>query len=107
MMDFGKGTFYIFVFFNCNYHIRDYPNIPQFYSELLQWWSELREKSASEKDWVHVIGQLHDDDICLQLPEFISFLLCNLNLPIPLRRDIRLDKTLWERIFGRRCTTRA
>ena len=30
------------------------------------------------------IGQLHDDDIWLQLPEFISLLLCYLNLSIPL-----------------------
>ena len=29
------------------------------------------------------IGQLHDDDIWLQLPEFISILLCYLNLSIP------------------------
>ena len=34
---------------------------------------------------LRAIGQLHDDDIWLQLPEFISFLLCYLNLPIPLR----------------------
>ena len=31
------------------------------------------------------IGQLHDDDILLQLPEFILVLLCHLNLSIPLR----------------------
>ena len=31
------------------------------------------------------IGQLHDDDIWLQLPEFISVLLCYLNLSTPLR----------------------
>ena len=30
-------------------------------------------------------GQLHNDDILLQLPEFISVLLCYLNLSIPLR----------------------
>ena len=35
--------------------------------------------------YVHSIGQLHDDDIWLQLPEFISVLLCYLNLSIPLR----------------------
>ena len=33
----------------------------------------------------NAIGQLHDDDIWLQLPEFISVLLCYLNLSIPLR----------------------
>ena len=32
-----------------------------------------------------IIGQLHDDDIWLQLPEFISVLLCYLNLSILLR----------------------
>ena len=32
-----------------------------------------------------IIGQLHDDDIWLQLPEFISVLLCYWNLSIPLR----------------------
>ena len=31
------------------------------------------------------IGQLHDDDIWLQLPEFNSVLLCYLNFSIPLR----------------------
>ena len=39
-----------FFFFKCNYDIRDYPNLSEFYSELLQWWSEFREMSASEKD---------------------------------------------------------
>ena len=37
-----------FFFFKCNDDIRDYPNLTQFYSELLQWWSEFREMSASE-----------------------------------------------------------
>ena len=32
-----------------------------------------------------LIGHFHDDDIWLQLPEFISFLLCYWNLSIPLR----------------------
>ena len=31
------------------------------------------------------IGHFHDDDIWLQLPEFISFLLSYLNLSMPLR----------------------
>ena len=31
------------------------------------------------------IGNFHDDDIWLQLPEFISFLFSYLNLSIPLR----------------------
>ena len=34
---------------------------------------------------INSIGQLHDSDIWLQPPEFISFLLCYLNFSIPLR----------------------
>ena len=50
-----------FFFFKSNYDIRDYPDLPQFFfSELLQWWSEFREMSASEKDWVHVIWDYKD-----------------------------------------------
>ena len=49
-----------FFFFKCNVDIRDYPNLPQFYSELLQWWSEFREMPVSEKDWVHVIWNNKD-----------------------------------------------
>ena len=33
----------------------------------------------------YAIGHFHGDDIWLQLPEFISFLLCYWNLSIPLR----------------------
>ena len=49
-----------FFFFKCNYDIREYPNLPQFYFELLQWWSEFREMSASGKDWGHVIWNNRD-----------------------------------------------
>ena len=44
-------------------------------------------RAISDRDWQTVrIGQLHDDDIWLQLPaQFISVLLCYLNLSIPLR----------------------
>ena len=44
-------------------------------------------RAISDRDWQTVrIGQLHDDDIWLQLPaEFISVLLCYINLSIPLR----------------------
>ena len=41
--------------------------------------------SARTKTFFSSIGQLHDDDIWLQLPEFISVLLCYSNLSIPLR----------------------
>ena len=46
----------------------------------LSWWT-LEDKKLS----VDTIGQLHDDDIWLQIPEFISVLLCYSNLSIPLR----------------------
>ena len=48
--------------------------------------SEGKRKTA-EVIWVNFteIRQLHDDDIWLQLTEFISVLLCYLNLSIPLR----------------------
>ena len=49
-----------FFFFKCNFDIRDYPNLPQIYSELLQWWSEFREMPASEKDRVHIIWNNKD-----------------------------------------------
>ena len=68
-----------FFFFKCNYDIRDYPNLPQFHSELLQWWSEFREMSASEKDWVHVIW--NNKDIRIDKKPFFSqkliFEICN------------------------------
>ena len=41
--------------FNCNYDINDYSFSSQFYTELLQWWSEFRENFASTKDWVNII----------------------------------------------------
>ena len=37
-----------FFFFRCNYDIRDYEINNQFYKELLQWWSEFREKHSSK-----------------------------------------------------------
>ena len=64
MMDFGKGipctsSRALRRIFSLN-AIRDYPNLPQFYSELLQWLSDFQELSASEKDWVHVIWNNKD-----------------------------------------------
>ena len=51
------GPYGGFFFFKCNYDIREYPNLPQFYFELLQWWSEFREMSASGKDWNNNLEQ--------------------------------------------------
>ena len=41
--------------FNCNFDINDYSFSSQFYTELLQWWLEIRENFASTKDWVNII----------------------------------------------------
>ena len=40
--------------FHCNYHIKDVVISSQFYSELLQWWSEFREDFSSEKLYQNV-----------------------------------------------------
>ena len=49
------------------------------------WWVNTAEILQPAKTAATGIGQLHDDDIWLQLPEFISVLLCYLNFSIPLR----------------------
>ena len=50
----------LFFFFNCNYDINDYSFSSQFYTELLQWWSEFRDNFASTKDWVNIIWNNKD-----------------------------------------------
>ena len=47
-------------FFNCNYDINDYSFSSQFYTELLQWWSEFRDNFATTKDWVNIIWNNKD-----------------------------------------------
>ena len=47
-------------FFNCNYDINDYSFSSQFYTELLQWWSDFRDNFASTKDWVNIIWNNKD-----------------------------------------------
>ena len=42
-------------FLNCNYEVSDYTISSQFYHELLLWWSEFRESSASESDWKIIV----------------------------------------------------
>ena len=41
--------------FNCNFDVKDLSIHSQFYTELLQWWSDFREDLASNKDWNSVI----------------------------------------------------
>ena len=38
-----------------NYDINDYSLSSQFYTELLQWWSEFHDNFASTKDWVNIV----------------------------------------------------
>ena len=47
-------------FFNWNYDINDYSFSSQFYTELLQWWSEFRDNFATTKDWVNIIWNNKD-----------------------------------------------
>ena len=41
--------------FNCNFDVKDLSIHSQFYTELLQWWSDFREDFASNKDWNNII----------------------------------------------------
>ena len=41
--------------FNCNFDVKDLSIHSQFYTELLQWWSDFREDFSSNKDWNSVI----------------------------------------------------
>lgn len=42
-------------FLRCNFDIKDYTINSLFYSELLKWWSEVRENFASIKGWRNII----------------------------------------------------
>ena len=41
--------------FNCNFDVKDFSIHSQFYTELLQWWSDFREDFASIKDWNSIL----------------------------------------------------
>ena len=49
-----------FFLFRCNYDVKDIPIRSQFYTELLQWWSEFRIEFAAEKDWQNIIWNNKD-----------------------------------------------
>ena len=46
--------------FHCNYDVKDIPIRSQFYTELLQWWSEFRFEFDGEKKWQNVIWNNKD-----------------------------------------------
>ena len=50
----------VFFLFRCNYDVKDIPIRSQFYTELLQWWSEFRIEFAAEKDWQNIIWNNKD-----------------------------------------------
>jgi len=49
-----------FFLFHCNYDVKDIPIRSQFYTELLQWWSEFRFEFDGEKKWQNVIWNNKD-----------------------------------------------
>ena len=52
-----SGAFFLF---RCNYDVKDISICSQFYTELLQWWSEFRFEFAAEKDWQNIIWNNKD-----------------------------------------------
>jgi len=46
--------------FRCNYDVKDIPIRSQFYTELLQWWSEFRIEFDAEKNWQNIIWNNKD-----------------------------------------------
>ena len=52
-----SGGFFLFC---CNYDVKDIPIRSQFYTELLQWWSEFQIEFAAEKDWQNIIWNNKD-----------------------------------------------
>ena len=49
--------------FNCNFDVKDFSIHSQFYTELLQWWSDFREDFTSIKDWNSIIW--NNKEICV------------------------------------------
>ena len=49
-----------FFLFRSNYDVKDIPIRSQFYTELLQWWSEFRIEFAAEKDWQNILWNNKD-----------------------------------------------
>ena len=50
----------VFFLFHCNYYVKDIPIRSQFYTELLQWWSEFRFEFDGEKKWQNIIWNSKD-----------------------------------------------
>ena len=52
----------LFLFY-CNYDVKDIPITSQFYSELLQWWSDFREEFDTERDRQNIVW--NNKEICI------------------------------------------
>jgi len=50
----------VFFLFRCNYDVKDIPIRSQFYTELLQWWSEFRLEFDAEENWQNIIWNNKD-----------------------------------------------
>ena len=73
--------------FHCNYDIKDVVISSQFYSELLQWWSEFREDFSSEKLYQNIIWNNKD----IRINDKPIFSKTFFNSGLTLVSDLRID----------------
>ena len=73
--------------FHCNYDIKDVVISSQFYSELLQWWSEFREDFSSEKLYQNIIWNNKD----IRVNDKPVFYKTFFNSGLTLISDLRID----------------
>ena len=73
--------------FHCNYDIKDVVISSQFYSELLQWWSEFREDFSSEKLYQNIIWNNKD----IRVNDKPVFYKTFFNSGLILISDLRID----------------
>ena len=76
--------------FQCNYDIKDVVISSQFYSELLQWWSEFREDFSSQKLYQNIIWNNKD----IRINDKPIFSKTFFNSGLTLVSDLRIDLDL-------------
>ena len=79
--------------FHCNYDIKDVFISSQFYSELLQWWSEFREDLSSEKLHQNIIWNNKDIRVNDKPIFYKSFFNSGLILVSDLRIDLDISES--------------
>ena len=72
---------------HCNYDVKDVVFSSQFYSELLQWWSEFREDFSSEKLYQNIIWNNKD----IRVNDKPIFYKTFFNSGLTLVSDLRID----------------